>query len=74
MALLHSDLKPENLLLTSVDEENCSVKIADFGFATKCSGFTITGRCGTRGYMAPEIIERKPYGKYHQSFYLKLAL
>jgi calcium/calmodulin-dependent protein kinase I len=57
----HRDLKPENLLLLSNDDDS-TVKIADFGFAKKvheeCS---LTTQCGTPGYVAPEILEGTPY-------------
>ena len=42
------DLKPENLLLNSV-EDDANVKIADFGFAVECSDSSLTTRCGTPG-------------------------
>jgi serine/threonine protein kinase len=60
--IVHRDLKPENLLLASSDEDT-NIKIADFGFATKSKSHDLTGYMGTRGYMAPEILEHKDYGK-----------
>lgn len=57
-----SDLKPENLLLTSKSDD-ANIKVADFGFATYVDGYSITSQCGTPGYIAPEILERKAYGK-----------
>ncbi|RYH18038.1 serine/threonine-protein kinase, partial [archaeon] len=62
MDVIHRDLKPENLIMTS-KEDDANVKIADFGFAVKCNGCNITTQCGTPGYIAPEIIETKAYGK-----------
>lgn len=59
--IVHRDLKPENLLLTSKDDD-ADTKIADFGFAVKVTGNNITTQCGTPGYIAPEILENKPYG------------
>jgi calcium/calmodulin-dependent protein kinase I len=60
--IVHRDLKPENLLLTSkLDDAN--IKIADFGFATKVEGLSLTTQLGTPGYIAPEILSKKPYGK-----------
>jgi serine/threonine protein kinase len=56
-------LKPENLLLAS-KEEDITIKIADFGFAVKSKGpSSLTTQCGTPGYVAPEILLSKPYGK-----------
>eukprot|EP00286_Rhodomonas_abbreviata_P019286 CAMPEP_0181293682 /NCGR_PEP_ID=MMETSP1101-20121128/3193_1 /TAXON_ID=46948 /ORGANISM="Rhodomonas abbreviata, Strain Caron Lab Isolate" /LENGTH=359 /DNA_ID=CAMNT_0023398281 /DNA_START=196 /DNA_END=1272 /DNA_ORIENTATION=+ len=60
--IVHRDLKPENLLLASKNDDS-DIKIADFGFATWAEGFTITSQCGTPGYIAPEILKSKPYGK-----------
>jgi len=57
----HRDLKPENIVL----DHKGDTKIVDFGFAARLegrdgSGFNRTFK-GTMAYMAPEIIERKPY-------------
>jgi len=59
--IIHRDLKFENLYL--VTEENmCSFKIADFGLAAmKKTHEKETLRCGTPGYIAPEILDKKPY-------------
>jgi serine/threonine protein kinase len=59
--IVHRDLKPENLLLKSLDDD-ADLKLADFGFATEVHGNKLTQQCGTPGYVAPEIISRKPYG------------
>eukprot|EP01039_Chlorochromonas_danica_P001280 gene1280-1398_t len=60
--IVHRDLKPENLLMTSKDDD-ANVKLADFGFAAECTECNLTVQCGTPGYIAPEIISGKPYGK-----------
>jgi calcium/calmodulin-dependent protein kinase I len=57
----HRDLKPENLLLLSEDDDS-TVKIADFGFAKKVlEPNSLTTQCGTPGYVAPEILEGTAY-------------
>eukprot|EP00549_Striatella_unipunctata_P015666 CAMPEP_0118677192 /NCGR_PEP_ID=MMETSP0800-20121206/2488_1 /TAXON_ID=210618 ORGANISM="Striatella unipunctata, Strain CCMP2910" /NCGR_SAMPLE_ID=MMETSP0800 /ASSEMBLY_ACC=CAM_ASM_000638 /LENGTH=387 /DNA_ID=CAMNT_0006572833 /DNA_START=116 /DNA_END=1279 /DNA_ORIENTATION=- len=57
----HRDLKPENLLLTSATDDS-DLKIADFGFAKKVvQPNSLTTQCGTPGYVAPEILEGRPY-------------
>lgn len=49
---------PENILLDKYGH----VKITDFGFAKEVENVTST-LCGTPDYLAPEIIQSKPYNK-----------
>lgn len=63
--VVHRDLKPENILLAD-DTDDAVVKIADFGFAKQSdegTDFALETACGTPGYVAPEILMGKPYGK-----------
>ncbi len=64
--VVHRDLKPENILLTDKNDDT-TVKLADFGFAKEINpggeGSELKTTCGTPGYVAPEIIMGKPYGK-----------
>ena len=62
MDIIHRDLKPENLLYASKDEASI-IKISDFGLARFLQGELATTACGTPGYVAPEILEGKGYGK-----------
>lgn len=48
MNVAHRDLKPENLLLVS-DNDDASLKLADFGFARRVSPEGLTTQCGTPG-------------------------
>uniref|UniRef100_A0A0N4ZBC3 Protein kinase domain-containing protein n=1 Tax=Parastrongyloides trichosuri TaxID=131310 RepID=A0A0N4ZBC3_PARTI len=60
--VVHRDLKPENLLYYNQDEES-KIMISDFGLSkTEESGVMATA-CGTPGYVAPEVLQQKPYGK-----------
>ena len=58
--VLHRDLKPANILL---DETSNVAKICDFGFARHLGVETmvLTSIKGTPLYMAPELIEERPY-------------
>lgn len=49
---LHRDLKPSNILIN----ENCDLKICDFGLARVESSSQMTGYVSTRYYRAPEIM------------------
>ena len=55
--IIHRDLKPQNI---HVNMKNFKPYIIDFGLSL-CLDKTITTksfkRCGTMGYMAPEVIE-----------------
>ncbi|CAG7866299.1 unnamed protein product [Brassica rapa] len=60
-AIVHRDVKTENMLL----ETNKTLKIADFGVARveAQNPQDMTGETGTLGYMAPEVLEGKPYNR-----------
>ena len=61
--VVHRDIKPENLLLTSAHDD-ADIKIADFGFAKKdVLAETLRSRCGTPGFVAPEILKGHTYGQ-----------
>ncbi|CAK80477.1 unnamed protein product (macronuclear) [Paramecium tetraurelia] len=55
---IHRDLKPENLLLKEKDNDT-DVVIADFGLACFLNEDILFKRCGTPGFVAPEILAYK---------------
>ena len=61
--IAHRDLKPENIMM--VDQSfNSKIKIVDFGLSkTFGPSETCVEPLGTLGYVAPEILLRKPYDK-----------
>lgn len=64
--VIHRDLKPENLLLTRKprSSHDIEVKIIDFGLSKIMSDESVTGTfLGTRGYLAPEMLQRRNYTK-----------
>lgn len=54
--IAHRDLKPENVLMNKN-----TVKIGDFGFSLNVTEDKRSTQCGTPGYFAPEILDKKGY-------------
>ncbi|CAD8206542.1 unnamed protein product [Paramecium octaurelia] len=55
--LLHRDIKPDNIMI----DKHLNIKLIDFGLATKQGSPLCVLKCGTPGYIAPEIINsQKP--------------
>lgn len=56
--IIHRDIKPENILL--MDTEG-TIKLSDFGWATKALNSNRLTFCGTADYVAPELVHSVPY-------------
>lgn len=57
--VVHRDIKLENIMLVS-DKSSSNFKLADFGLATFGTSDLIL-KCGSPGYVAPEILKNSPY-------------
>jgi serine/threonine protein kinase len=57
VGLAHRDIKPANILMCRREKDGVSVKVGDFGMSTFVGvDGLVRGRCGTPGYVAPEIL------------------
>ncbi|CAD8052929.1 unnamed protein product [Paramecium primaurelia] len=59
LGIIHRDLKLDNIVFENENDIK-SIKIIDFGFAVEF-GYQNLIRCGTPGYMAPEILNQEDY-------------
>lgn len=64
--IMHRDLKPENLIIK--DKNNLyDLKLIDFGLASFSNvDQYLFQRCGTPGYVAPEVINNRDDEKYDE--------
>ena len=59
--IVHRDIKPENILLKD-KTENSDVVLCDFGFSQRLKKEKkCTQICGSKGFMAPEVLDGQPY-------------
>ncbi|CAD8124777.1 unnamed protein product [Paramecium sonneborni] len=64
--IMHRDLKPLNILYKNKDPQDWQFGIGDFGFSTSIKQQQhILYKCGTPGYVAPEIIEYREKSKMY---------
>ena len=67
LGIIHRDLKPSNIMISNSDDSTKvtkhSTKIIDFGLAAFLSEKLILTKCGTPGYIAPEILNQSSRDK-----------
>lgn len=58
--IIHRDLKPDNVIFK--DDDTIEIGLVDLGFATFEEDYDkLFKRCGTPGYVAPEILADQHY-------------
>jgi len=65
MGVVHRDMKPENIMMTTPDRATCVAKVIDFGLSAMFDAgraHIIRQVAGTVHFMAPEVISRQPFG------------
>lgn len=77
--IIHRDLKPENLLLLRkpLTPNHIEVKIIDFGLSKRLEtepGAIAKSFLGTRGYLAPEMLQRQHYSSAVDTWALGVIL
>lgn len=57
VGIAHRDIKPANLLMCHDENNETKIKLADYGMASFVGvDNLVRGRCGTPGFVAPEIL------------------
>lgn len=66
VGIAHRDIKPANLLMCRDEDSNgAKIKLADYGMASFVGvDNLVRGRCGTPGFVAPEILLTRVNGGY----------
>ncbi|CAK81671.1 unnamed protein product (macronuclear) [Paramecium tetraurelia] len=63
LGIMHRDLKLDNIMLLRKKDPN-SIRIMDFGYSTVVDDERLSNqRCGTLGYIAPEILNMNDYNE-----------
>ena len=73
--VVHRDIKAENLIFRDLHDDT-DVVIADFGLAMKmpADGSCLYSRCGTPGYVAPEVLNDVGYDQKIDMFSMGVLL
>lgn len=61
--VVHRDIKLDNILIKQIEEKtHFEIRVADFGLATfSLNDEMLTHKCGSPGYVAPEIFKKSGY-------------
>ena len=69
--IIHRDIKLENLIYNSKTQE---LRLIDFGLSTLKSNIEFFKKCGTPGYVAPEILRDQDYDESADYFSVGVVL
>ncbi|KAL1478842.1 hypothetical protein MTO96_052339 [Rhipicephalus appendiculatus] len=61
LEIIHTDLKPENIVIVDPVQQPLRVKVIDFGCARQVSGEVLSTYLQTRWYRSPEFILDLPF-------------
>ena len=63
-SIIHRDIKPDNLIFKFNSSKENTIKLIDFGLATfHHQSYIIFKKCGTVGFIAPEVFEQEETSK-----------
>ena len=77
LGFIHRDIKLENVMVTGEDTstgDKLVLKMIDFGLAIHVDDGGFCKKCGTPGYIAPEVFTSETYGKRVDVFSLGVIL
>ena len=62
MGVAHRDIKPDNILIKSIHgSSDYEIRVADLGLAIFNNDGILTQKCGTPGFVAPEVFSPEGY-------------
>ena len=73
IGIVHRDIKPDNIIMMAHDNDS-NFKLVDFGLAQYFSRDNLNIRCGSPGYVAPEILKSLNYGPKVDVFSIGIIL
>ena len=69
--IYHRDIKPDNVLIMEIKDQELKVCIADLGLACRATETNdLVFKCGTPGYVAPELLKGFPFSPKSDIFSL----
>ena len=69
--IIHRDIKLENIVY---DSKSRQLRLIDFGLSTTKDNINLFRKCGTPGYVAPEILRNEDYDETVDYFSLGVVL